>query len=94
VERQLPAADRAGVDVSVNYLGNVVRNVWTANQINPAVFGPGATPANTNQRPVLFQQNPAVGEYYASIQELDPNGTSNYDADRGRCPNSRVPTAR
>ena len=64
--------------VSANYLGNVVRNVWTANQINPAVFGPGATVANTNQRRQLFLQNPAAGQSYASIQELDPNGTSNY----------------
>ena len=65
--------------VSANYLGNVVRNVWTANQINPAVFGPGATVANTNARRVLSQQNPAAGANYASIQELDPNGTSNYN---------------
>src|SRR5688500_7232304 len=65
--------------VSANYLGNVVRNVWTANQINPAVFGPGATPANTNARRVLSQQNPAAGQNYASIQELDPNGTSEYN---------------
>ena len=64
--------------VSANYLGNVVRNVWTANQTNPAVFGAGATVANTNQRRQLFLQNPAAGQYYASIQELDPNGTSNY----------------
>ena len=27
---------------------------------------------------MLFLQNPAAGQYYASIQELDPNGTSNY----------------
>jgi hypothetical protein len=65
--------------VSANYLGNVVHNVWTANQINPAVFGPGATVPNTNQRRVLFRQNLAAGQYFASIQELDPNGTSNYN---------------
>jgi hypothetical protein len=65
--------------VSANYLGNVVHHVWTANQINPAVFGPGATVPNTNQRRVLFRQNPVSGQYYASIQELDPNGTSNYN---------------
>lgn len=65
--------------VSANYLGNVVRNVWTAGQINPAVFGTGATVANTNQRRVLFQENAATGQYYASIQELDPNGTSTYN---------------
>ena len=66
--------------VSVNYLGNVIHNVWYSDQINPAVFGPGATTANTNQRRVLFQQNPAEGQYYASVQEVRADGTSNYHA--------------
>jgi hypothetical protein len=65
--------------VSANYLGNVVHNVWTANQINPAVFGPGATVPNTNQRRELFRENAATGQYFASIQELDPNGSSTYN---------------
>lgn len=64
--------------VSANYLGNMVKHVWTANQTNPAVFGPGATVANTQQRRVLTLQNPAAAQFYASIQELDPNGTSDY----------------
>ncbi len=65
--------------VSANYLGNVVSHVWTTNQINPAVFGPGATVANTNQRRLLSLQDPAAGQYFASIQELDPDGTSHYN---------------
>ncbi|OLC78963.1 MAG: hypothetical protein AUH72_15195 [Acidobacteria bacterium 13_1_40CM_4_65_8] len=65
--------------VSANYLGNVVHHVWTTNQINPAVFGPGATVGSTNQRRVLFLQNPSEGQYFASIQEVDPNGTSDYN---------------
>ena len=65
---------------TVNYLGNVIRNVWYSNQINPAVYGPGATTANTNQRRVLFRQNPAEGQYFASVQEVRPDGTSNYHA--------------
>jgi outer membrane receptor protein involved in Fe transport len=64
--------------ISANYLGNVVKHVWTANQINPAVFGPGATVGNTSQRRVLFRQNPADGQFFGSIQALDPYGTSNY----------------
>ena len=63
---------------SVNYLGNVINNVWWSNQINPAVYGPGATQGNLNQRRVLFLQNPAEGRYYASVQEVRPDGTSNY----------------
>jgi carboxypeptidase family protein len=66
--------------VSANYLGNVIDHIWYSTQINPAVFGPGATPANTNQRRVLFQQNPIEGQYYASVQEVKPDGSSRYDA--------------
>lgn len=66
--------------VSANYLGNKTNHLWGANQINPAVFGPGATAANTNQRRVLALANPTQGAYYASIQELDTDGTGRYDA--------------
>jgi hypothetical protein len=66
--------------VSANYLGNRTNHLWGANQINPAVFGPGATAANTNQRRVLSLANPAEGAYYASIQELDTSGTGQYNA--------------
>ena len=48
--------------VSANYLGNVIDHVWWSDQINPAVYGPGATQANLNQRRVLFLQNPAEGQ--------------------------------
>jgi hypothetical protein len=65
--------------VSANYIGSMTKHVWTANQINPAIFGPGATVANTQQRRVLSLQNPAQAQYFASIQELDPNGTSRYN---------------
>jgi hypothetical protein len=66
--------------VSANYLGNFIDHVWYSTQINPAIFGPGATTANTNQRRVLFQQNPIEGQYYASVQEVKPDGTSRYNA--------------
>jgi hypothetical protein len=66
--------------VAANYLGNFIDHVWYSTQVNPAIYGPGATTANTNQRRVLFQQNPAEGQYYASVQQVIPNGTSRYDA--------------
>jgi hypothetical protein len=66
--------------VSANYLGNFVDHIWYSTQINPAVFGPGASTANTNQRRVLFQQNPTEGQYYASVQEVKPDGSSRYNA--------------
>jgi hypothetical protein len=66
--------------VAANYLGNFIDHIWYTTQINPAVFGPGATTANTNQRRVLFQQNPTEGQYYASVQEVRPDGSSRYNA--------------
>jgi hypothetical protein len=66
--------------VAANYLGNFIDHIWYTTQINPAIFGPGATTANTNQRRVLFQQNPIEGQYYASVQEVKPDGTSQYNA--------------
>jgi hypothetical protein len=65
---------------SVNYLGNFIDHVWWSDQINPGVYRPGATQGNLNQRRVLFQQNPAEGQYYASVQEVRTDGTSNYHA--------------
>jgi hypothetical protein len=66
--------------VAANYLGNRISHLWTTNQINPAVFGPGAAVANTNQRRVFSLQNPADGAFFGSVQQLDPNGTSEYHA--------------
>jgi hypothetical protein len=64
--------------VSANYIGSMTQHVWTTNQINPAVYSPGATTSTTQARRVLSLQNPTEGKYYASIQELDDDGTSNY----------------
>jgi hypothetical protein len=65
--------------VSANYIGSTTQHVWTTNQINPAVYVPGATTATTQARRVLSLQNPAEGRYFASIQELDDDGTANYN---------------
>ena len=65
--------------VSANYIGSTTQHVWTTNQINPAVYSPGATTATTQARRVLSLQNPAEGRYFASIQELDDDGTANYN---------------
>src|SRR5204862_2568649 len=59
--------------VSANYIGNMIKHLWTTNQIDPAVYAPGATTGNTQARRVLNLQNPDQGKYYASIQELDDN---------------------
>ncbi|PYS45084.1 MAG: TonB-dependent receptor, partial [Acidobacteria bacterium] len=65
--------------VSANYVGNNIIHLWTGNQVNPALYSPGATTANINQRRVLNLQDPDQGKYYGSVQELDPGGTGTYD---------------
>ncbi len=66
--------------VATNYVGNSIIHLWTANQLNPAVYGAGATTGNINQRRILNLQNPAQGRFYGSVQELDSGGTGSYNA--------------
>jgi hypothetical protein len=61
------------------YLGNKSTHLWTGRELNPAVFGPGATLANTNARRVLTRQNAAQGAFYGTIGQVDDGGTSSYN---------------
>jgi hypothetical protein len=63
---------------SAAYLGNHSGHLWRATELNPAVFGPGATTGNTNQRRVLYLQNPAQGQFYGTIGHVDDTGRANY----------------
>src|ERR1019366_5825161 len=78
--------------VTANYIGNSAMHLYAGLQANPAVYLPGAscvingvayTPCsstnNTNQRRVLYLQNPTQGAYYASVTQNDPGGTAHYD---------------
>jgi carboxypeptidase family protein len=65
---------------SASYLGNKSTHLWTGQELNPAVYGSGATLANTNQRRVLYLQNQAQGQYYGTIGQIDDGGTSSYNA--------------
>ena len=47
-------------------------------QLNPAVYSPGATTATTNQRRVLSLRNPTEGRFYGPITAVKPIGTSLY----------------
>jgi hypothetical protein len=65
--------------VSANYIGSMTKHVWVTNQINPAVYSPGATVGTTQARRTLNLQNPAEGRFYASIQQVTDEGTANYN---------------
>jgi len=66
--------------VAGSYLGNHSSHLWRATELNPAVFGPGATTGNTNARRVLELANPLQGQFYGTIGQLDDTGRANYGA--------------
>jgi hypothetical protein len=64
---------------SASYMGNKTTHIWVGEDINPAVYIPGAsTTGNTNQRRLLYRQNPVAGAAYASITESDQGGNGHY----------------
>ena len=63
---------------SVSYLGNRTLNLWRGTELNPAVPIAGATTGNTNQRRVLFLQDPVDGQAYGTIGHVDDTGRGNY----------------
>ena len=66
---------------SVSYLGNKTTHIWVGSEVNPAIYIPGAsTTGNTNQRRLLYRQNPVAGAYYASINQADEGSNSHYNA--------------
>lgn len=78
---------------SASYLGNNTIHLWGDNPTNAPVFmglGPCtingvsyptcSTTANENQRRPLYLQNPAQGQFYGAILQLDPSSTASYNA--------------
>jgi hypothetical protein len=73
--------------VSATYLGDKSTHVWTATEQDPAVYIPGtcngspcSTTANTNQRRVLYLENPTQGALYSSIAIVDGGANAEYNA--------------
>jgi hypothetical protein len=66
--------------VSANYVNARGHNLPVGDNLNPAVYGPGATVANTNQRRKLSLEDPQQGQYYGLVIAVKPIGTSAYDA--------------
>jgi TonB-dependent Receptor Plug Domain len=58
----------------IGYFGSLGRNLVSAREINPAVFGPGATAANAQQRRSYFPQ------FFAGIDQTFSDGSSRYDS--------------
>ena len=91
----LSAQKQIGSDwlVSGNYIGSSVIHMLYGQQINPAIYMPGAscviagrtyTPCssttNTNQRRVMYLQNPDQGQYYSAISIISDGQTRSYSA--------------
>jgi hypothetical protein len=71
---------------AVSYLGNKATHVWVGEDVNPALYIPGtcngkpcSSTSNTNQRRVLYLQDPARGSMYASMVQSDQGANSSYN---------------
>jgi hypothetical protein len=64
--------------VTASYFGNRTTHMWIGREINPAIYSAAATAGNINQRRLLYLQNPAEGQYFGSVTQLDMNGDSSY----------------
>jgi hypothetical protein len=65
--------------VSATYLGNKTTHQWLAHELNPAVYGPGATVGNQESRRVFIRANPNTGKYFGSTIMIDDNGNASYN---------------
>jgi Carboxypeptidase regulatory-like domain len=72
---------------SAGYLGNITVHVWSGRDVNAGVFIPGncgadpcSTTSNTDERRVLFLQDPVKGAPYSDIFQADDGGVSRYQA--------------
>ena len=76
VQKQLGAAWA----VAANYVNARGHNLPVGENLNPAVYAPGATVANTNQRRRLYLEDPQNGQYYGLVIAVKTIGESKYDA--------------
>ena len=72
--------------VSATYIGNKSSHIWTGEDVNPGVYIPGtcdgspcSTTSNTNQRRVLYLQNPVAGSLISDIYQADDGANAEYE---------------
>lgn len=65
--------------LSATYLGNKSVHLWRATELNPAVYGPGATTGNTQARRRLTAINAVEGPFYGTIGQVDDSGRGVYN---------------
>ena len=81
--------------VSASYMGNKSTHIWTGEDVDPGIFIPGNCAAgqygltqagacsqtsNTNQRRLLYLQNPVAGGFYSDIYQADDGANAEYNA--------------
>lgn len=73
--------------VSISYLGNKTTHAFVRTEQDPAIYIPGtcngapcSTTGNTNQRRVLYLENPSAGSFYSSIGLAYPWANAEYNA--------------
>jgi len=69
----------ASLLLTASYFGNSTTHLWTGVEANPALPVAGATLGSENQHRVLYLQNQAQGQYFATIGQVDDGGKSGYN---------------
>ena len=65
--------------VSATYIGSKTTHLWLTQDLNYAIYAPGATSGNSNQRRVLYLANPAQGQYYSNLFIADDGANAFYN---------------
>jgi outer membrane receptor protein involved in Fe transport len=66
--------------VSANYLASRGHRLPVGDQLNPAIYSPGATTGTTNQRRRLVLEDPVQGQFYGEVIDVKSIGISEYNA--------------
>jgi hypothetical protein len=64
---------------TISYIGNKTNHLWLAQDLNYAIYAPGASTANTTQRRVLYLLNSARALPYGTVYTTDDGGISDYN---------------